>query len=86
VSLSAWFATAVVACVFFLLTFSRQPPYRILSGGLAVLIVTGIVEPGRARGGFGNTGRGPVAARAGASPVGGAPGDSGARWLPCVST
>lgn len=55
-TLEAWGATAVVLAVFVLLTFSRQPPYRILSGGLAILIVTGVVDPVRALGGFGNTG------------------------------
>jgi di/tricarboxylate transporter len=52
----AWIATAVVVAVFALLIFSRQPPYRILSGGLALLIVSGVIEPGRAFAGFGNTG------------------------------
>jgi di/tricarboxylate transporter len=52
----AWIATAIVLAVFVLLTFSRQPAYRILSGGLAILIVTGMVEPARALSGFGNTG------------------------------
>jgi di/tricarboxylate transporter len=52
----AWIATTVVLAVFVLLTFSRQPPYRILSGGLALLIVSGVVNPVRALEGFGNTG------------------------------
>lgn len=52
----AWIATAVVLVVFALLIVSHQPAYRILSGGLAILIVTGIVEPVRALEGFGNPG------------------------------
>jgi di/tricarboxylate transporter len=52
----AWIAIAVVLVVFALLIVSREPAYRILSGGLAILIVTGVVEPVRALEGFGNTG------------------------------
>lgn len=55
-NLDAWIATTVVVAVFVLLTFSRQPPYRILSGALGILIVSGVVAPVRALEGFGNTG------------------------------
>jgi di/tricarboxylate transporter len=56
VILQAWFAIGVVGAVFVLLTVTRQPPYRILLGGLGLLLVTGVVEPTEALAGFGNPG------------------------------
>ena len=55
-TLSAWFALAVVAGVFVLLSQGRHPPYRIMVGGLALLFVTGVIDAGAALAGFGNEG------------------------------
>ncbi|KIG18558.1 Sulfate permease, Trk-type [Enhygromyxa salina] len=52
----AWIAVAVVAAVFVLLAVARHPPYLILLGGLAVLLVTGVVEPSAGFSGFANPG------------------------------
>lgn len=55
-TLEAWVATGVVAAVFVLLAIARHPPYLVLLGGLAVLLVAGVVEAPAAFGGFANEG------------------------------
>jgi di/tricarboxylate transporter len=52
----AWLAVAVVAGVFVLLALGRHPPYLVLLGALAVLLVTGVVEPSAGFSGFANPG------------------------------
>ena len=58
----AWAATVVVVGVFALLAATRVPPYLSILGGVAVLIVGGIVTPGAALAGFSNEGMVTVAA------------------------
>jgi di/tricarboxylate transporter len=55
-SLEAWIAVGVIGAVFVVLASGRHPPHQILLGGLAVLLVGGVVEPTAAFAGFGNTG------------------------------
>jgi di/tricarboxylate transporter len=56
VSGQAWFAFAVVAAVFALMSLTRTAPYLILLGGLTALLVTGVVDPASAFAGFSNPG------------------------------
>lgn len=55
-SLEAWIAVGVVAGVFVFLTAGRHPPHQILLAGVAVLVVSGVLDPADAFAGFGNTG------------------------------
>jgi len=55
-TLEAWIAVAVVTGVFVFLAIGRHPPHQILLAGLAVLVVSGVLDPAAAFAGFGNTG------------------------------
>jgi len=52
----AWFTVAIIALVFLLLTFTALAPDLVLIGGLTVLLVAGIVDPGSALAGLANEG------------------------------
>jgi di/tricarboxylate transporter len=55
-TLEAWIAVGVVVGVFAALALGRHPPHQILLVGLAVLVVSGVLDPTAAFAGFGNTG------------------------------
>jgi len=59
--LEAWITVAVVAGVLVLLAGSRQNPALILLGAVGTLILTGVLAPQDALGGFGNSGLATVA-------------------------
>ncbi|MBI5136143.1 MAG: anion permease [Nitrospirae bacterium] len=52
----AWVAGGVVAGVFAVLMATRVPPYLAMVGGMALLLVTGVVSPRAALAGFANEG------------------------------
>lgn len=60
--LEAWIALAVTAGCLVTLIWSRISPDMVFMGGLAVLLVTGVLSPEQALGGFSNTGMLTVAA------------------------
>ncbi|RMH39679.1 MAG: SLC13 family permease [Deltaproteobacteria bacterium] len=52
----AWIAAGTVAAVFAAMAATRVAPYLLLLGGLAVLLVAGVIGPGDALAGFANEG------------------------------
>jgi len=55
-TMEAWTAVAVTVGVFVLLAATRVAPYLILMGGVAVLLVLGVLSPEQALSGFANPG------------------------------